>query len=231
MPGIAAAHMHLAAVDTAAPAPVVPTEVPATPAPAQAANNTSAVRQQVMGTVTLPRSITGLANAHDGVVSGARVEILSVNTGRHLAQGVTYYDGSYSATLPDGVGKCPAEVQVMLVGEDHKDLFPLAAALQLRPEQPTARANVDAASTAWLALLCRLAAVKANVTAPTWTSAPPGDGAKTLGGMITGTQDDAANAFGLLAGPQLARATTADQLQRAIQGVVTDLVTAKASSR
>jgi hypothetical protein len=52
------------------------------------------------GKATVPTRVRDLANVQDGHVSGSPVVVRDVATGRSLAEGVTYYDGSFMVDVP-----------------------------------------------------------------------------------------------------------------------------------
>jgi hypothetical protein len=200
------------------PAPEVPAALPEI-------KTTRTVR--VLGHATLPRAVAGLANAKDGKLVGAPVAVFDVASGRKLATGVTFYDGSFVLEVPQDLGKRPVLITVALVdGTTDNPLFSLAAPLQLAPELGEQRVEVGPASTAWYALLYRMAARRTNAPPPDWTSFTPGATARVLGGMIVGSEPQAVAKFSLFAAGDdgLAKPATAGDLKLAIQGFVERLV-------
>jgi hypothetical protein len=213
----------------AAPVAAVPQEVPASlpEVPAELPAITTTRKLRLFGHASLPRAVAGLANAKDGMLVGAPVSLRDVPSGRVLANGVTFYDGSFVLEVPADLGKRPVLVTVALVdGTTRAPLFPLAAPLQLAPELGEQTVEVRPASTAWYALLYRMAASHTNAPPPDWTTLTPGVTSRVLAGMIAGSRPEALDSFSLLAAGDdgLARPATARDLRQAIQGLVERLV-------
>lgn len=198
--------------------PVVPAELPEVK---------SSRTLRIFGHATLPKAVGGLANAKDGKLVGALVTVRDVPSGRKLATGVTFYDGSFVLEVPQDLGKRPVLITVALVDDRTDDaLFPLAAPLQLAPELGEQHIEVGPTSTAWYALLYRMAARKAKAPPPDWTSFTPGETSLVLAGMIVGSEPQAVAKFSLFAAGDdgLGKPTTAPDLKAAIQGLVERLV-------
>jgi hypothetical protein len=151
----------------------------------------------LLGHVVLPDGVTGLANARDGVMSGAPVRVIDLLTGKQLGQGVTYYDGSFRAEVPALVGKRSVLLMAMLVdATSREELFPLQTVLQLQPEL-TEQIDLELGpgSTAWVALLQRIAAVQLDAPAPDWTRFTPGVIARALADMVANSDPLAPSTF------------------------------------
>jgi hypothetical protein len=180
----------------------------------------------LIGMVTLPRSVAGLANAREGVVVGTPVEVLDVLSGSRLGQGSTFYDGSYVVEVPARVGKRPVVLKVALVDAvTRKPLCPLYAPAVLATDEEHQTLDVGPGSTAWLALLYALAARKTAQPAPDWAQLMPGLATRTLAELIVGQQPDEAWKFASYAeGPALGAPTSAGELRQAIDQVVAGFV-------
>lgn len=205
-----------------------PADLPLQEAPPLPALKSAVETLHILGNVTLPRTVGGLANAHDGVVAGAPITVFDAFTGRRVGSGVTYYDGSYDAEVPSKLGKRPLLLHIQLVDDTTQmDVFPLVTAVELAPELGEQHADISPATTAWVALLYNLAARDDHAPAPDWTKVVPGDVTHKLAAMIAGTQDSAQTAFISLAdvNGDLAHSTTAEQLRATIDGLVDRLVT------
>lgn len=209
-----------------ASAPTTPTTEAPTPTPQQAPSaDMGSLR--LLGTVTLPKGLAGLANAQNGIVAGARVEVLDLTSGQRIGWGVTYYDGSYEAEVPANLGKRPALLQVMLVdGTTKKKLYPLESAIELSPELGEQDSDINPGTTAWVALLYALAAKAAQAPLPDWTQVVPGKAAMGLGSLIEGSHPDDQQNFASFSeiGGQFQSSTSSSQLYDAIQDLVARLM-------
>lgn len=100
------------------------------------------------GRVTIPKGVTGLVDARDGVVLGAPVRVLDAVTNGQLAHTLTAYDGSYALTVT--TNRRPVLVSVDL------RVFSLTASLVLDPSLGQQARDVNERTTCWVDMLIDL---------------------------------------------------------------------------
>jgi hypothetical protein len=138
------------AVDEAAPAGAAPAR---------------AVR--VHGWATVPTSLKDLANVQDGKVSGSPVLVKDAASGRTLAKGVTYYDGSFMVDVPLMNSQRAAIVAIDLVDRaDATRTATLQAPVLLKSGVDQAEVALTPGSTALVEFLAQVATVEAGETGP-----------------------------------------------------------------
>ncbi|MFN3429245.1 MAG: hypothetical protein ACK46X_04755 [Candidatus Sericytochromatia bacterium] len=169
------------------------------------------------GYATVPVGVKDLANVQDGRVSGSPVRIQDVATGRTLAQGVTYYDGSFQVDVPIPGTQRAVIVVIDLVDRADRDrTTPLEAPLMLRAGVTTSEISLNPGTTALSAFLARLAEEQSD-------AAPDSIGMRAeLGGLIAAFEPETQTQFAMLAekSPELAEAHSLTGFETGIQAYV-----------
>jgi hypothetical protein len=139
---------------------------PASAALGQAATASGSAQPPVRlsGRAYVPDAPPGLANVQDGKVSGAPVRITDATSGRLIAKGVTYYDGSFMIDVPLAKGQKALLVSIELVDKaDKTHTTRLSAPVLLTAGQAEASVALSPGSTAVVAFLSDLAASQAGL--------------------------------------------------------------------
>jgi hypothetical protein len=181
----------------------------------------------LIGMITLPRTVAGLANAKDGVVVGSPVEVLDVMTGRRLGLGNSFYDGSYTARVPAAAAHRPALLRVELVdAATRKPVCPLYAPVVLDNAEAQQTQDVGVGTTAYVALLYAMAARKAGLPDSDWTTLTPGVASRPLAEMVLGSTPNARWTFATFteSGSTLGKPTSGQELRTAIDTLIDQLV-------
>lgn len=169
------------------------------------------------GKATVPTRVRDLANVQDGHVSGSPVVVRDVATGRSLAEGVTYYDGSFMLDVPLSGNARAAVVTLDLVERSAPGrTAALQAPVMLRAGITRMDVTLSPGTTALTAFLSRLAAVQAP-TAPAL-----GDVERELGSLIAVFEPDAQTTFARLAesAPEIRQADSLAGFETGIQQYV-----------
>lgn len=166
------------------------------------------------GWASVPAGIQGLANVQNGKVSGSPVVVTSATTGRLLARGVTYYDGSFLVDVPMGGSQVAAVVAIDLVDRtDETRTARLEAPVMLHAGVDDAEVNLGPGSTALVQFLSQVA------TAPAGNSAEEAPG---LGDLIATFAPADQQQFAKLAeaSPEIQKVSTLMTFQTGIQAYV-----------
>lgn len=166
------------------------------------------------GWASVPASIQDLANVQNGKVSGTPVVVTSAATGRLLAKGVTYYDGSFLVDVPLTGSQVPALVAIDLVDRDDETrTATLQAPVMLQAGIDQAEVNLGPGSTALVAFLSQVATASGGAAA----EEPP-----RLGDLIATFAPADQQQFAKLAeaSPEIQKVSTLVTFQTGIQAYV-----------
>lgn len=169
------------------------------------------------GKATVPTRVRDLANVQDGFVSGSPVVVRDVATGRSLAEGVTYYDGSFMVDVPLTGSARAVVVTLDLVERSAAGrTAALQAPVMLRAGIARMDVTLSPGTTALTAFLSRLAEVQAP-TAPAI-----GEVERELGSLIAVFEPDAQTTFARLAesAPEIRQADSLAGFETGIQQYV-----------
>lgn len=178
------------------------------------------------GKATVPTRVRDLANVQDGLVSGSPVVVRDVATGRSLAEGVTYYDGSFMLDVPLAGSARAVVVTLDLVERSAAGrTAALQAPVMLRAGIARMDVTLSPGTTALTAFLSRLAVVQAP-------SAPAiGEVERELGSLIAVFEPAAQSTFAHMAesAPEIRQADSLAGIETGIQQYVGRLTPASKS--
>jgi hypothetical protein len=169
------------------------------------------------GKATVPTRVRDLANVQDGLVSGSPVAVRDVATGRSLAEGVTYYDGSFMVDVPLAGSARAVVVTLDLVERSAAGrTAALQAPVMLRAGIARMDVTLSPGTTALTAFLSRLAVVQAP-TAPAI-----GEVEREFGSLIAVFEPEAQTTFARMAesAPEIRQADSLAGFETGIQAYV-----------
>jgi hypothetical protein len=177
----------------------------------------------LLGMATLPKSVSGLANAHDGLVVGTPITVTDVATGQVLGLGTSLYDGSFGLRVPAAAAGRPVLLRAdLLDAKTRQPACPLYACAVLAGAEAPQTLDLGAGSTTWTALLAR----QAGQATGDWTGLAPG---AELARQIQDSQPRTAATYAAFAeaGQNLGAPKDAAALRTGIGGLVDKLLAAK----
>jgi hypothetical protein len=167
---------------------------------------------RVRGYATVPTTVRNLLNVQDGKVSGTPVEVRDALTGKVMAKGVTFYDGSFLVEVPCFGAQRSAIVAIDLVARDDANrTMSLQAPVVVRRGQDDAQVTLTPGSTALMAFFASVA-----------TEGASAGGAKQLSDMIASFAPDDQSRFASLAemSPEISTASTLASFESGIRQYV-----------
>jgi hypothetical protein len=209
---------------------VIDSIAPATATAPEAAQPAGAPTGQVRlhGYATVPVGVKDVANVQEGRVSGSPVRIRDVATGRTLAQGVTYYDGSFQVDVAIPGNQRAVIVAIDLVDRaDRGRTTPLEAPLMLRAGITASEVTLNPGTTALAAFLARLAEEQS-------AEAPDSIATRSeLGSLIAAFEPETQSQFAMLAekSPELTEVHTLTGFEAGIQTYVGRLTSRMVAAR
>ncbi|MEB3196392.1 MAG: hypothetical protein VKP62_04235 [Candidatus Sericytochromatia bacterium] len=178
---------------------------------------------RLLGRALVAEDLRGSANVSGGYVTGTPVLVRDARSGRQLAEGITFYDGSFSVEVrfvPEGL---PVIVSTMLVdAADQKLTTPLTAPAMLRAGQGEQRISLTPGSTALTSFLQAVAGLDADDKLPADGPDLAAAVGPKLGALIAGIDDGERDSFSRLAesAPEMREASSVQTLKEAIRRFV-----------
>lgn len=182
---------------------------------------------QLQGRAYVPGAVDGVANLQDGYVSGSPVRVYDATSGKLLAQGVTYYDGSFAIDVPLREGQRAMLVASELVSKaDPAHTIRLVAPVLMNAGTVEQKVVLSPGTTALVAFLAALAQEQAGkVSSPEASlldGGGPGPVSAELSSLIAVFEPDAQASFTRLAeaSPELSGVASLEGLANGIQRFV-----------
>ncbi len=167
--------------------PVMPAMAIGQGATASQADHAHSVR--LTGIALVPALLEGAAaNVHEGRVVGSPVRLEDPRSGRLLARGVTYYDGSFQLDVPVGEATVPGVLTVDLMPALSEG-SPVTLALPLSLSQTVHEEHAPDLSVGSTALIALYRQMAASDAAP----------ATRLANLVANTTPDVVNKFAEMA--------------------------------
>ena len=180
---------------------------------------------RLLGVALVPARVTGLANVHDGRVTGTALRVLDAGGGRRIASAVTFYDGSFEVDVAFRGAKIAVVLALDLVaGGVPVARTTLSSPILLQAGEPERRIPITPGSTALTSFLGAVAVApdagqKATPKDLGDVTAMAGD---RFQGLIAGLDDDERESFTRLAeaSPELTAAADLRGIDAGIRGFV-----------
>jgi hypothetical protein len=166
---------------------------------------------RVRGIATEPTTVGKVLNVQDGKVSGTPVEVRDALSGKLMAKGVTYYDGSFLVDVPWVGSQRSAIVSIDLVARDGETRTSLLAPVVLRKGQDETTVTLTPGSTALMAFLAEVS-----------TDGLAAGGGPLLSDMIANFEPDDQSRFASLAesAPEISQASSVATFESGIRQYV-----------